>query len=170
MTDTQLDPKFRRRIVKEIEKYNIKCELVDDRFLYIPLTLYEPLNKMAKLKNHDPALILTLKSYPFSVPKISYLSKNATSIYRTNAIFIEDIKIMSGIDCICCNSFVCPEMWTPGNTIKDIIDEFQEITKLKCRAIERLYCDKIQEQLINATNNGIKNHLSKDDLRIAEYL
>ena len=170
MSDTQLDEKFRRRIVKEIEKYNIKCELVDDRFLYIPLILYEPLNKMAKLKNHDPALILTLKSYPFSAPKISYLSKSATTIYRTNSIFINEIRAMSGIECICCNSFVCPEMWTPGNTIKDIIDEFQEITKLKHRAIERLYCDKIQDQLIHTSNNDINNYLLNNDLRIAEYL
>ena len=165
-----LDPKFRMRVVKEIEKYKIVCELIDDKFLYIPLTLYAPLNKMAKLKNHDPALILTLKSYPFAPPKITYLSKNATEIYKTSPILMEEIKLMSGLDCICCNSFICPVNWCPSNTIKDIIDEFQEITKLKFRALERIYCDKIQRQLIHTTNNGINNYLPIEVMRIAEYL
>jgi hypothetical protein len=159
-----------KRILNEIKKYNLKCVYVDNNSVHIPIKMYDSLQKQAEINNSNPTLILTVKDYPFIVPSVCYLSKPISYIYHTNSIFTNDFKKITGMGCLCCNSFVCPHNWSPTKTMQDIVDEFYEITKLKCRLIERLYCDKIQTQLVISRNKGHENILSIGDIRIAEYL
>jgi len=151
------------RVAKEMSKFGIAGELLDKRYLYVPIDLYPSLDTMAEQANKDPALILDLKFYPFKVPIISYLSRPVDSIYKTNTIFNEIIKNITGDCCLCCSSFICNEKWVPSNTINQIIDEFKDITTVKARAIEIFCCDKMQAQ-------RLPNGLPVQDYPISQYL
>lgn len=159
-----------KRIIKEIQRFNLKCDYVENEYIHLPIKLYDSLQKKTEEHNKESKLILNVKDYPFRAPSIFYLSKPVSMIYRTNFIFMNEFKKITGMGCLCCNSFICPHNWSPTKTLQDIIDEFYEITKIKCRLIERLYCDKIQTQLVKSINNGHENILHIKNVRIAEYL
>ena len=159
-----------KRVVNEIRRDNLICEYRDNEYLYIPIKLYPSLEKITKKCNIKPALNIYLKNYPFRVPQILYLSKSLDSIYHYNSIFFSDFKQITGLECLCCNSLICPINWGPLKTIRNIIEEFIEITSIKCRLVERIYCDKIQNQLIKSVNDGHENTFAITDIRIAEYL
>tara|TARA_B110000046_G_scaffold137092_1_gene143340 strand:+ start:15622 stop:16116 length:495 start_codon:yes stop_codon:yes gene_type:complete len=158
-----LSPGMIGRVVKEMSKYKIPGELIDKRYLYVPIELYPSLEKIAEQANKDPSLILDLKFYPFKVPRISYLSMSVDSIYKTNTIFNEIIKNITGDCCLCCSSFICNEKWVPSNTINQIIDEFKDITTVKARAVEIYCCDRMQE-------HRLPNGLPVQDYPISQYL
>tara|TARA_B110000046_G_scaffold179055_1_gene207723 strand:+ start:2790 stop:3365 length:576 start_codon:yes stop_codon:yes gene_type:complete len=137
-----------KRVIKELSKYNIPGDVVDRRYLYVPIELPEPLQQIAENAGKDPALILDLKFYPFQVPRITYLSTPAERIYMCRPIFNTIMRKLTNEECLCCNSFICPENWVPSNNLKQIIDEFKNIAKLKTRAVEIFICDKVQRTLI----------------------
>ena len=78
------------------------------------------------------------------------------------------------INCIRCSSFLCSKNWHMTRKIIDIVKEFKKITSLKARAVERVICNKIQEQLFRSLTdiNGEPNQtvLPLRDIRISEYL
>lgn len=158
-----LSQKMVGRVVKEMSKYKIPGELIDRRYLYVPIELCTPLNKMAEQAKKDPALILDLKYYPFEVPRISYLSMSVESIYRTKDIFNEIVKTLTRGDCLCCCSFMCNMKWVPSNNINQIIDEFKQIIQIKTRAVEILCCDRMQAQ-------RLPDGLPVQDFPISQYL
>jgi hypothetical protein len=158
-----LSPGMVGRVVKEMSKYKIPGELIDSRYLYVPIELCEPLNERAKSANKDPALILDLKYYPFRVPSISYLSMLVDNIYRTNTIFNEIVKTITGGECLCCSSFICNMNWVPSNNINQIIDEFKQIIQVKTRAVEILCCNRMQAQ-------RLPDGLPVQDYPISQYL
>lgn len=146
--DNTLSPIMEGRVMKEMTKYNIPGDLIDRRYLYVPIELPEPLQQIAENAGKDPALILDLKLYPFNVPRITYLSYPAERIYMCRPIFNTIMKKLTNGDCLCCNSFICPINWVPSNNLKQIIDEFKNIAELKTRVVEIFICDKVQRTLI----------------------
>ena len=164
---TFLSHKSKNRVIKEMNKMKYVSELIDNRFLYVPINLYRSLDIRTRKKGRDPALILNLKDYPWRCPKISFLSVSASRIYRNTPFLIKGLYQLSGKECLCCNSFVFPEKWTPACSITDIFDEFLNITEIKARLIERIYCDKVQDQLLD---RGVGQRLPLEDIKISEYL
>jgi len=169
MSETKTDSP-NKRVLNEIKKFNLICQYIDNKYVHIPLHLNESLQKQSINNKNKPTLILNVENYPFSVPIIYYLSKPVGSIYCTGSIFIDDYNKMTGNGCMCCESFACNHNWVPSSTMFDIVYEFYKITNIKCRLIERLYCDKVQSQLVKSINAGAENTLSVKSLRIAEYL
>ena len=178
MSLEELTPQMRRRVFKEIKRDNLNAQLIEND-LYVLLDVSETIEKKLKLTNSSIFLKLNLKNYPWDCPKTTFIINNSNKdykenklnkIYRTNKVFSKEIKIMSGVDCLHCASYLCQHKWIPTSQIKNIIDEFKNIIDLKFRAVERLYCDKIQDQLVKSKINNTINHLSKEDLRIADYL
>ena len=143
-----LSPRMEGRVIKEISKYNIPGDLIDRRYLYVPIELPEPLQQRAENAGKDPALILDLKLYPFQVPRITYLSSSVEKIYRCCPIFNEIMNKLTNKECLCCSSFLCPENWGPSMNLKQIVDEFKNIAELKARAVEIFICNKVQRLLI----------------------
>ena len=147
--------------------------------MFISLDINETIQKKLDMTNNGIFLKLNLKDYPWQCPSITFIiidrgnhkEKELNKVYRTNRIFNKEIKMMSGVDCLHCSSYLCHGKWIPTSRIKNIIDEFKNIVDLKCRAVERVYCDKIQDQLIKTQiNNNTINYLPKEDIRIANYL
>jgi hypothetical protein len=143
-----LTPQMEGRVIKEVTKYNIPGDLIDRRYLYIPVALSETLQGRAEKAGKEPALILDLRQYPFRVPRITYLSSPASNIYRCNPIFNTIMKKLTKSDCLCCSSFICPENWVCSNNLQQIIDEFLKIVEFKQRAVDIYICNKIQPQLL----------------------
>tara|TARA_Y100000389_G_scaffold180234_1_gene194903 strand:+ start:97 stop:633 length:537 start_codon:yes stop_codon:yes gene_type:complete len=167
-----------KRVFKEIMRDNLNAELIKND-LYVLLDVNGTTKKRLDSINCCIFLKFNLKNYPWNYPLTTLIINNSNdkykeiklnNVYKTNKIFSKEIKRMSGVDCLYCNSFLCDHLWSPTCKIQNIIDEFKNITYLKFRAVERLYCDKIQEQLIKTINNNGLNYLSKEDLRIADYL
>ena len=122
---------------------------IDSQFLYVPVKLCRQLQKRAQSVGRDPALIFTFKTgYPFRPPMIYYYSTPVRNIYHSEELFAEDMTLISGTECLCCHSILCDNNWTWKYTIDDVIGEFKRITTLKVRVVERLFCKKVQEQLI----------------------
>lgn len=178
MSFEELTPQMRRRVFKEIKKDNLHAEFIEND-LYILLDISETMKKKLDIINSCIFLKLNLNNYPWNCPRITFIINNSNEnfkenklnkVYKTNKIFYEEMKILSGVNCLHCASYLCKDKWRPTSQIKNIIDEFKNIIDLKCRAVERLYCDKIQEQLVKSKNNNTINYLSKKDLRIADYL
>tara|TARA_Y100000991_G_scaffold200952_1_gene173645 strand:- start:13 stop:453 length:441 start_codon:yes stop_codon:yes gene_type:complete len=140
-----------KRISKEIEKLtydylrteNDKLEVIfNDYLLYFVFPEY----------------------YPFKPPKM-YIKKencikkeyiNSFMIFRKkNEKFIKE-KIKSSW-CPCCNTVICN--WSPGNTINDIISEFEKYEDIKkniinsyliCRA--NIFIENIEDNIISFLN------------------
>jgi len=148
------------RLKKEISKYNIDATIIDNKYIYVPVKLYPSLQKNEESMGKDPALVISLKNYPWKAPKVTYFSKEIQEIYGcggSNEI-INEIRIMEGKSrCLGCDSILCSNNWHPANNIKMIIDEFLHVTSLKARARERVICNKMQENFFKI----IKTHNKK---------
>jgi len=162
MSYSKLSPNIKKRILKEINKYNLNAELINDDTELIILLDF----KNKQIKNYNIFLILSLTNYPFVVPEISYIinnKKNSVSkIYRTCEILSDKMKEITDRECLLCSSYLCRYNWAPTNKIIDIVNEFLFIIDSKFRVVEKIYCDKIQDQLID--------RLPLNDFRISNYL
>ena len=178
MHPTPLTTTMVKRVKKEMERDELFGQLLDNTFLYLPIKLHPSLQKRAEAKGVDPALIFTLSEYPWRAPEVHFCSMHLDKIYSctnsTTNIF-KEIQLMDpSIKCLRCSSFLCGENWHAARKIRDIVNEFKKITSLKARAVERVVCNKIQEELFrNLTNvNGKPNQtvLPLRDIRISEFL
>ena len=177
MPPTPLSTSMLKRVKKEMERDELFGQLLDNTYLNLPIKLHPSLQKRAEAKGIDPALILTLSEYPWRPPVVHFCSVHIDKIYRcTNSTNIfKEIQLMDPtINCIRCSSFLCSKNWHMTRKIIDIVNEFKKITSLKARAVERVICNKIQEQLFRSLTdiNGEPNQtvLPLRDIRISEYL
>ena len=158
-----------RRVHKELNNNYHNAQLLDDKYIYIPITLYPPLQKRAKKAGVDPALIFTLKNYPWRAPDVHYCSIPLYKIYKCGGpveYMDELIKIAGKYICLGCTSILCGDTWIATNNIKDVVDEFKHFTKLKARIVERIICNKIQESLFQE----VAGTLLVTDYKIADFL
>ena len=166
-TEEYLTDRMVKRVKKEILKCNINCEFIENKFLHIPVTLTESLMKTTERVNKRPLLRISLKDYPWKVPKVHYRSMNISKIYRCGPFLGDILREITNRECLCCESFLCEANWVPGYKIIDIINEFLQITEIKTRLVERVYCNKIQDQLIVSETLG---RLPLEHLKISDYL
>ena len=87
--------------------------------------------------------------YPFRPPiitinDVTYFNSLRLKSERFNVI----LKFITGIDCLCCNSFLCKEHWSPAFTIKKILLEIDDFKKIKRNIIWKLLLDKIKEKYL----------------------
>jgi hypothetical protein len=160
-----------RRIVREMDKFNIKGRIYDNIYLHVPIVLHPSLQKRANKDKVEPTLIFTLSKYPWIPPTVYFNSINITRIYKCQTINMlqrEINKIVGKSMCLCCESVLCRNNWVPTNTISTIIDEFHAFTQLKVRAVERILCNKIQERLFGNIEGG--SILPLCDYAISEFL
>lgn len=175
--DKKIPDRMLRRVEKELDKSKLPGQIIDSTYLYMPITLYPSLQKRAEANNVDPALIITLGDYPWKPPNVSFCATRITAIYRCEGapnILTEMEKIMGKPICLCCDSVLCPNNWSSCCTISDIVSEFQLFTTLKARAVERIMCDNLQENLFSTLvdADGIPNcqTLPLKDYRISDFL
>jgi hypothetical protein len=88
-------------------------------------------------------------TYPFSPPKI--IINNA--LYRDflkihTPMFLSLLKKITGLNCLCCNSFLCGENWTPVARFGKIIFEIRMFRKYRRDIINKYYADKVKSKYL----------------------
>lgn len=87
--------------------------------------------------------------YPFKGPSFSFNGQGWGTIYRTSPIFHEDMALISGKECLCCHSYMCPNNWYCSSKITQVVQEFMDITAYKVRVVERFLCKRLQEYYLH---------------------
>lgn len=171
MDSDNLPPRILRRLLKEISRNNLNAEIIDGKYIYLPIKLYPSLQKKAIENGIDPALIITLKNYPWRAPKVCFCSISTNCIYKCGGEkkYTDELeKIMGENICLGCTSILCGNTWTPNHGINDIVTEFKKFTTLKARIIERIICNQIQEKMFLKISG--KQTLPLDHYRISDFL
>ena len=100
--------------------------------------------------------------------KIQHKSKdkNIFKFFYKNLYCLQPVFLdLSNIDCYCCNSITCKNMWSPASTINSIIYEYLEI-----RFIETYSSENGYSYLCNIYNNLMHNILGKLPQEIIETI
>ncbi len=176
MLNHRLSTTMVKRVKKEINKSQLNVILVDNQYIYAPLKLHPNLQKRAEAAGLDPALVITLHEYPWKVPQVHYFSHHVSAIYGcgANRLMDEIYKMRGEASCLCCSSILCSNNWNVTRGIKEIIDEFIDLTTLKARAQERKFCNRIQEKFFMCVKDSDGNDSLKclplSDYRISDFL
>jgi ubiquitin-protein ligase len=89
------------------------------------------------------------KNYPFEPPSVYINNKNYGQFLRCPNKFLKILKYIRGIDCLCCNSCICRNNWSPAMSMKHIIEEigYNKITKFNIMI--KILLDKIKQKYLN---------------------
>ena len=131
-----------RRLQNEQRKEWPDEWLLFENHLEIPIVLPLPLK--------SGTLIITIPAnYPFTGPSFSFNGRGWSTIYRTGSIFCKDMALISGKECLCCCSFMCPNNWYCSSKITQVVQEFMDIGAYKVRVVERFMCKRLQEYYLH---------------------
>ena len=113
-----------------------------DNHVKIPIVLPPPLTSGTMVATFPD-------NYPFKGPSFSFNDQEWSMIYRTGSLFHEDMALISGKECLCCHSFMCPDNWHCVSRITQVVQEFMDITTYKVRVVERFLCKRLQEYYLH---------------------
>lgn len=104
-------------------------------------------NKDKNMTNNEIKFIIP-NGYPFIRPEVYINDKYYLDFFRPNLIRKKKyIKMLTKQnDCLCCESILCPDVWTPPMTISMILNEFEAKIKINTDAIKLFYADKITKK------------------------
>ena len=89
------------------------------------------------------------EGYPFTCPKIKINGEDYLAFLRIKTQkFSRLLKNITGLSCLCCNSYLCSENWTPVTTICKMINEIRNMRKKKRNIINKFYADKIKDKYL----------------------
>ena len=115
---------------------------LSENHLEIPIVFPSPLT--------SGTMVVTFPDdYPFKGPSFSFNDQEWSMIYRTGSLFHEDMALISGKECLCCHSFMCPDNWHCVSRITQVVQEFMDITAYKVRVVERFLCKRLQEYYLH---------------------
>lgn len=89
-------------------------------------------------------------NYPFTPPRLTINGQSLSTLYdlKTNR-FRHILKYINGMDCFCCNSYLCKNNWGPAITFDKIISQIETFKTIKYRIFLKLILDKIKEKYLN---------------------
>ena len=136
---------------------------------YYPFNPYSVISYESNVINNLPHYEISYYKYLINVNnKIQHKSKdkNIFKFFYKNLYCLQPVFLdLSNIDCYCCNSITCRNMWSPASTINSIIYEYLEI-----RFIETYSSENGYSYLCNIYNNLIHNILGKLPQEIIETI
>lgn len=89
-------------------------------------------------------------NYPFNAPNLTINGKNVSSLYDIKTKrFRHILKYINGMDCFCCNSYLCTNNWGPKITFDNVICQIETFKTIKYRIILKLILDKIKEKYLH---------------------
>lgn len=88
--------------------------------------------------------------YPFTSPRLNINGLDHSIFFNliTNR-FKTVLKYVSGLDCLCCNSYLCKDNWSPAVTMERVINQIEEYKTFKYWIFVKLILDKIKETYLN---------------------
>jgi hypothetical protein len=102
-----------------------------------------------KDKDKSYTIILNNECFPFKAPLVLLNNKPYEEFLRLNNDYERSLlKKIHGIDCLLCNSLICPKNWTPVALLISIIDEIDKIYIIKKSILNKLLADKIKAKYL----------------------
>lgn len=87
--------------------------------------------------------------YPFRNPKIKINNSDYLEFLRIRTfVFQQLLKKINGINCLCCESYLCNERWTPATRLINIVNEIRLFRKYKRDIINKFYANKIKRMYL----------------------
>jgi len=87
--------------------------------------------------------------FPFVPPNLFINNIDASKfLHLTSERFRNQLKYVCDLDCLYCDSILCPNKWTPTSSIKTIINQIMLHRRYKCYAIIKLLTDAIKEKYL----------------------
>jgi ubiquitin-protein ligase len=154
---------IRRRLEREF------INLISLDLIY-PETVFINFNKDNQIHNHNLISVsfITTKEYrhfefiitlhyPFHPPKLNINFKPYIYYLNFNSLeFRENLFKHKNVRCFCCNTKTCSDNWSPGFTLKHILEEVEEF-KQNCRDISYiLIIDVIKRKYLNSDINIVE--------------
>jgi hypothetical protein len=146
-----------RRLGKDIEDLlpdYPSCKVVFVYDLDVPVLIIEDNNDVFEITLH--------KSFPFKCPqKITVNGSPYSSILVCNDPYRKKcLKMMNGVECLCCRSVMCNNNWTIQTRLKNVVNEIKENIEIN-KQLDNYILNNPQDN-DNVINDDIKNLLSND--------
>jgi hypothetical protein len=74
-----------------------------------------------------PIITLIVTPIPTPTKRIPYMTWLKTSSRRVH----QTLKKLTNTDCLCCNTILCPNRWSPEMTLRSILQEIETTQQLK---------------------------------------
>jgi len=135
---------IKRRIRRDCEIIYPKCKEIN-----VEYTTNKEILATFIIKSNNYTFNIPI-NYPFKNPDLSLNGKNIFSFFdlKSNR-FKTVLKYIKGIDCLCCNSFLCHNNWTPIISLDNIINQIEDFHNIKILIIKKILADKIKEKYLN---------------------
>ena len=140
-----------RRLTKELNSFTFEDKLYVDS-----VKVNEKQDAIITIIDYDSENINIYEfqvtfNYPFSSPKLKINNKPYNEFLRINtAKFRYLLKKMKNFDCLCCNSYLCADRWTPAITLKKYLQEVREYRKCRRDIVNKYYADIIKDKYLIA--------------------
>ena len=94
------------------------------------------------------------RHYPFISPRLSVNDMDQNLFFNLKTTRFKTIlKYVSGLDCLCCNSYVCKNNWSPSVTMEVMINQIKQYKTYKYFIFIKLILDKIKEKYLHRDIN-----------------
>lgn len=158
-------PSLRKRIKREINLLTNQNICVEDNVVIKSITSYNTKNitdYMIEFKNLNDQKyykFMVPLHYPFKPPKLFINNKSINLYYKIDNIEFNNALIKyNKLQCFCCNSLLCPEIWSPQFTFINILNDVNKV-KTICREIA-----------FRVIINVIKRKYLIEDINLVEWL
>lgn len=163
-TEIIISKAVRNRIKRELK------QLITNNYFYLNSLIIEPYideNNINKTYDYSQKYLIGLSTidfnyfqiivnsnFPFNAPKLLINFKPYCNyLYIKSDKFKENIYKYKNIRCLCCNTILCGNNWSPCFTFKHIIDEVNNNKSLCIEISKLVYVDIIKKKyLINDIN------------------
>ena len=144
----------KKRISKELQKLYENCSLISIELDENNKETTGHPKPVVNIYDNSNGLIYSIilnSNYPFRPPKVQINFKPYYEFLRIGFLpFLENLKKINKINCLCCSTITCENNWCPGFTTNDVINEIRKFKGYKCNLIKKLFADKIKlRYLIN---------------------
>ena len=102
--------------------------------------------------------------YPFRPPLVCINGQNYTSLIKfTSREKLNVLKSLTDKDCLCCNTIICSDNWSPAMTFIDIVSEIKNNFKLIDKILLQISFNKFKLLLSDDyKNNETRKNMGKN--------
>ena len=144
---------IRNRIKRELEKF-INDNLCTKEEINITPIIENNHNtiqgydiEIQNIKDNKHYCFTISNNYPFTPPKLRINYKPIGFYHMTNNNkFRSDLKKYTGIECFCCETILCANNWSPGLTLKHVINDIDKFRNAFRQVIDRIIVDVIKRK------------------------
>jgi hypothetical protein len=148
---------YARRLIKDLEDLLLEYSNYQVQFDYgldVPVLIIEDNNDIYEITLH--------KHFPFKCPqKITVNNAPYSSILVCNIPYRKKcLKMLTGLDCLCCRSFICNNNWTIQTRLKNVVNEIKETFDIN-KTLDNYILNNPEHNDDN-DNDDIKNLIAND--------